>query len=128
MLKNSFVAALLAALVISLSACGGGDSTPDAAMKKVADAWQSMDPAKLEACYDADTWKAKGESMKKEMKEMKEAGMSVTITWSEADITVSGDTATVKAKMKIKDKDGKEEDETETVDFKKTADGWKCTD
>jgi hypothetical protein len=127
MLKNGFLAALIAALVMSVAACGGGDSNPDAAMKKLKSAYESLDAAKLEECYDADTWKSKGESMKQEFKEMKENGVSVTLMWAVTDMVVSGDTATVKTKMTVKDKNGKAEDETETFNFKKTAAGWKCT-
>jgi hypothetical protein len=128
MLKNGFFAALLVALLLSVAACNDAkDSTPDDAMKKVEAAFESLDPAKLEEAYDADTWKSKGESMKKEFKEMKENGMKVALTWAETDMVVSGDTATVKTKMTITDKDGKAEDESETFSFKKTAAGWKCT-
>jgi ketosteroid isomerase-like protein len=128
MLKNSFFAALVAALVMSVAACGDkGDSKPNDAMKKVEAAFESLDAAKLEAVYDADTWKSKGEGMTKEFKEMKENGMKVELTWTESDVVVSGDTATVKTKMTITDKDGKAEDEAETFSFRKTAAGWKCT-
>lgn len=128
MLKNSFFAALIAVLVISVAACGDtADSKPNDAMKKVEAAFESLDPAKLEEAFDADTWKSKGDSMTKEFKEMKENGMKVDLTWTDSDVVVSGDTATVKTKMTITDKDGKAEDETETFSFKKTAAGWKCT-
>jgi hypothetical protein len=127
MLKNSFLVALVAALVMSVAACGGGDSSPEAAMKNVKAAFESLDPAKLEAAYDADTWKSKGASMTEDFKKMKENGEKVTLTWADTDVVVSGDTATVKTKMTITDKDGKAIDETETFSFKKTSAGWKCT-
>jgi hypothetical protein len=128
MLKNSFFAALVAALVMSVAACGdSADSKPNDAMKKVEAAFESLDPAKLEAVYDADTWKSKGASMTEDFKKMKENGEKVDLTWTESDVVVSGDTATVKTKMTITDKDGKAEDEAETFSFRKTDAGWKCT-
>jgi ketosteroid isomerase-like protein len=133
MLKNGFIAGLLVALSIALTACNNmsndakTDSRPNDAMKKVESAFESLDAAKMEEVYEADAWKSDGEGIKKEFKEMKENGQKVEITWTESDVKVDGDTAKVTAKMTITDKDGKAEDESETFDFKKTAAGWKCT-
>lgn len=135
MLKHSFLAVLIAALLISVTACNdrtsssstNNDSRPNDAMRQVEAAFESLDAEKLKGVYEADTWNSDGEDMRKEFSEMKEKGEKVEISWTDSDVTVDGDTAKVKTKMTITNRDGKVEDETETFSFKKTAAGWKCT-
>ncbi|KAF0241906.1 MAG: hypothetical protein FD180_4196 [Planctomycetota bacterium] len=142
MLKRSTLAALLMALTIFAGACGkseptgsGGTSggggaasgpdmaTPQGALKALQDAFATLDPAKFEACYTAEAWKEG--KMKKEIDEMKKEGMSISISFTDADIKVEGDKAVVATKMKFKMKDGKEEEESEKFHMVKVDGKWK---
>lgn len=140
MLKKSTLAALLMALTVFATSCGkdepaagGGGaaasgpdmSTPQGALKELQAAFASMDPAKFEAIYTAEAWKEKDGKMKKEIEEMKADGMSMSITWTDADIKVEGDKATVTTKLKFKMKDGKEEEESEKFPMVKVDGKWK---
>jgi hypothetical protein len=141
MRTSSTLAALATALMGFPAACGKGDSsgsggggggpsgtdasTPQAAMKMPEDAFTSMDLPKLEACYTAEAW-TEGK-MKKEIEEMKKEGMSVSISWTDADIKVEGDKAVVSAKMKFKMKNGKEEQENEKFYMVKVDGKWRFT-
>jgi hypothetical protein len=139
MRTSSTLAALATALMGFPAACGEGDSsgsggggggpsgtdasTPQAAMKMLEDAFTSMDLAKFEACYTAEAWKEG--KMKKEIEEMKKEGMSVSISWTDADIKVEGDKAVGSARMKFKMKNGKEEQENEKFHMVKVDGKWR---
>lgn len=147
MLRRSSLAAALFAFAVGIAACGksesgGGSSsggsgsgapsgpdmsTPQASLKLLNEAFTSMDPAKFEAIYTAEAWKEKDGKMQKEIDEMKKDGMSISITWTDADIKVEGDKASVRTKMKFKTKDGKEEEEGETFPMVKVEGKWKFT-
>ncbi|MCC6741726.1 MAG: nuclear transport factor 2 family protein [Planctomycetia bacterium] len=147
MLRKSSLAAALFAFAVAFTACGksesgGGSSsggsgsgapsgpdmsTPQASLKLLNEAFTSMDPAKFEAIYTAEAWKEKDGKMQKEIDEMKKDGMSISITWTDADIKVEGDKASVRTKMKFKTKDGKEEEEGETFPMVKVEGKWKFT-
>ncbi len=148
MLKKFTLAALLMAVTVLAVACGKDDSsssggagstggtsggggapsgpdlsTPQGALKALQEAFASMDPAKFEACYTAEVWKEG--KMQKEIDEMKKDGMSISISWTDADITVEGDKAVVATKMKFKTKDGKEEEESEKFRMVKADGKWR---
>lgn len=146
--RTPALAAVLVAFAIALTACGksesgggsssGGSSgssapsgpdmsTPQASLKLLNEAFSSMDPARFEAIYTAEAWKEKDGKMKKEIEEMKTEGMSMSITWTDADIKVEGDKASVRTKLKIKTKDGKEEEEGETFPMVKVDGKWRFT-
>lgn len=116
------------ALMLFAVACGGGSKdTPNAAMEKMKDAFASLDAAKFEPLYTSEAWKSNGEKMKKELEGMKKDGVTVALSWTEADIKMDGEKASVKAKMRIKTKDGKEEDESETFELANTGGKWLFT-
>ncbi|MEK7469939.1 MAG: hypothetical protein AAB074_21435 [Planctomycetota bacterium] len=145
MLKTCTLAALVMALTVFAGGCGKDDSggtgntggtsgggggssgpdmsTPQGAMKALQEAFASMDPAKFEACYTVEAWKEG--KMQKEIDEMKKDGMTITISFNEADIKVDGDKAEVATRMKFKMKDGKEEDEGEKFRMVKVDGKWR---
>jgi hypothetical protein len=144
MLKKSTLAAVVMSLAVFAGACGksessgsggssgGGSSssgpdlsTPQGAMKALQEAFASMDLAKFEACHTAEVWKEG--KIQKEIDEMKKEGMSISITYTDADIKVDGDKAVVATRMKFKTKDGKEEDEGEKFHLVKADGKWKFT-
>lgn len=145
MLKKSALAALLVSLTVFTAACGKSDSggssggggpaapsgpdmsTPQGALKELQAAFASMDPAKFEPIYTAEAWKEKDGKMKREIEEMKTEGMSMSITWTDADIKVEGDKATVTTKLKFTMKDGKEKEENEKFSMVKVDGKWKFT-
>lgn len=136
------VLCMLAAFAV---ACGGGNnaangggtggggssgpdfSTPSGLLAAFKDAFETLDSAKLEACYSAEKWKEVGEKRKKEFEEFKKEGMSVTLVWNDADIKVEGDKATLRAKIKVKMKDGKEEEDGEGIEMVKIDGKWKLS-
>lgn len=84
-----------------------------------------MDLARFEACHTAEVWKEG--KIQKEVEEMKKDGMSISITWTDADIKVEGDKAVAATKMKFKTKDGKEEEESEKFHLVKADGKWRFT-
>lgn len=147
MLRKCVLAIVLAGVTMFAAACGKDDSggggtsgggsgggatasgpdlsTPQGAMKALAEAFASLDPAKFEPIYSKEAWKEGSESMKKELAKMKEDFQGVSLQWNEADIKVEGDNASVKGKLIFKMKDGKEEDDGETFRMVKEDGKWK---
>lgn len=122
-MRNLMSAGLVLFLSLVLCACGGGDwSTPQDTMKKAKAAFDSGDMDKIVECYHPGDHV---EKMKKEIKEINDSGMKLSISYKEEDIKIEGEKASVKVEMKFTDKDGKEDTDGETFHMSKKDGIWK---
>lgn len=143
---KSRAAVLMAVMLIALwaTACGGGNNasssgggggssgpdltTPAGAAKAVAEAFGSGDFAKFDPLWSKTITQEKKDKMKKDYKEIYDAGGNFKCEFNESDIKVEGDKAEVKSKLMITPKkDAKAEEEKETLRFVKEDGKWMYT-
>ncbi|KAA0208788.1 hypothetical protein EDM80_15285 [bacterium] len=112
----------------SSSSSGPDLSTPAAAAKAVAEAFASGDFAKFDPIWSKTITQEKKDRMKKDYREVCDAGGNFKCEFNEADIKIEGDKAEVKSKLLITPKkDAKAEEEKETLRFVKEDGKWMYT-